>query len=174
MLQKNKLKILGLFFEEPTKNFHLREVSRLTGIAVTSARKYLNELLDEGLILKSTKTIYPSYLANESNRMFKVHKQQVMILRLYSSGLVDYLERTTLPRCIVLFGSVRKGEYTQKSDIDIFIQSSSKKLDLQKFEKLLGHKISLLFEVNLRNLSAELFSSIVNGIVLSGYLKVST
>lgn len=172
MLHTRKLKIMELFFEEPTKNFQLREISRLTDIAVTSVRKYLKELLDERLVRKSTKTLYPSYLANESNRMFKVYKQQRMIFKIYLSGLVDYLEETALPNCIILFGSVRKGEYTKKSDIDIFVQSSEHRLKLRKFEKKLNHKINVLFEADLKDLSKELFNNIVNGIVLSGHLKL--
>ena len=172
MLHKNKLKIMGLFFEEPTRNFQLREISRLSNIAVTSTKKYLKELLNEELITKNTKTLYPSYNANESNRMFKVYKQQIMIFKIYLSGLIDYLEETSLPNCIILFGSVRKGEYTKKSDIDIFIQSSKHRLDLQKFEKYLNHEINVLFEADLKDLSKELFNNIINGIILFGYLKL--
>lgn len=172
MIHRNKLKIMEVFFEEPTKNFQLREISRLTNIAVTSVKKYLKELVDENLVRKSTETLYPSYLANETNRMFKVYKQQRMIFKIYLSGLVDYLEKTSLPTCIILFGSVRKGEYNKDSDIDIFIQSSKHKLELRKFEKQLNHKINILFEADLKDLSKELFNNIVNGIILYGYLKL--
>lgn len=172
MLHKQKLKIMELFFEEPARNFQLREVSRLTNIAVTSTKKYLKELLDENLIIKSTKTLYPSYLANTPNRMFKVYKTQAMLYKIYLSGLVDYVEDTCLPNCIILFGSFAKGDYYKKSDIDIFIQSSEYDLELQKFEKRLKHKINVFFEDDLRDLSKELFNNINNGIILSGYLRV--
>ena len=172
MLHKNKLKIMELFFEEPVRNFQIRGISKLTDIAVTSVKKYLQELIKDGLVRKSTKTLYPSYVADENSRMFRIYKQQIMIFNIYLSGLIDYLEDECLPRCIILFGSVRKGEYNKKSDIDIFVQSSEEGLELKKFEKQLKHKINIFFEDNLKNLSKELFNNIINGIKLRGYLKI--
>lgn len=163
---------MKLFFEEPGRNFQLREISRLTNMAVTSVKRYLKELVNEKLVRQDTKTIYPSYLANETNKMYKIYKQQIMIINIYQTGLIDYLEKITLPTCIILFGSVRKGEYTKNSDIDLFIQSSEHKLELKRFEKKLKHNINIIFEADLRELSDELFNNIVNGIVLDGYLKI--
>jgi len=172
MLHQNKIKIMKLFFEEPSRNFQIREISRLTKIAVTSVKNYLKELQKEKLIKKDKKTLYPSYVSNQQNRLFKVYKQQFIILKLYSTGLIDYLEDELHPRCIILFGSVRKGDYNKNSDIDIFIQSNRKSIDLTRFNKILKHKIILFFEENINKLSKELFNNIINGIKLSGYLKL--
>lgn len=172
MLHTNKLKILELFFEEPNRNFHLRQVSRLTSIAVTSVKKYLNELLKDKLIMKDTKTIYPTYLANETNPLFKLYKKQFLVQKLFFSGLTDYLEQTVHPRCIILFGSMSKGEYTKASDIDLFIQSSEQELNLNNFEKKLKHKINTLFEPELSRLNKGLLNNILNGDVLSGQIRL--
>jgi len=172
MLHKNKLKIMKLFFEEPSKNFQIRGISRLTKIAVTSVKNYLEELQKDELVKKDKSTLYPSYVANQQNRLFRIYKQQFIIFKLYSSGLVDYLEDRLHPRCIMLFGSARRGEYNKDSDIDIFVQTSEESINLTKFEKILKHKISLFFEENINGLSSELFNNIINGIKLSGYLKL--
>ncbi len=172
MLHKNKLKIMKLFFEEPSKNFQIRGISRLTKIAVTSVKNYLRELQKDKLVKKDKNTLYPSYIANQQNRLFRIYKQQFIIFKLYSSGLVDYLEDKLHPRCIILFGSAGKGEYNKDSDIDIFMQTSEKSINLTKFEKILKHKISLFFEEKINKLSNELFNNIINGIRLSGYLKL--
>ena len=163
---------MDLFFEEPSRNFQIREISRLTKLAVTSVKNYLKELEQENLINKDKKTLYPSYVANQQNRLFKIFKQQLIILRLYSSGAIDYIEDELNPKCIILFGSARKGEYVKNSDIDIFVQSREKNLNLKKFEKLLKHKMSLFFKEDINKLSEELFNNIINGIKLSGYLKI--
>ncbi len=172
MLHTNKLKILELFFEEPNRNFHLRQISRLTKTAVTSARKYLDELLQENLIVKDTKTIYPTYLANETNTIFRIYKQQNTTLKLFSSGLIDYLEEKTMPKCIILFGSMSKGEHNKNSDTDLFIQSKDQDLNLEQFEKKLKHKINILFEPELKNLNQGLLNNILNGSVLSGQIRL--
>jgi predicted nucleotidyltransferase len=168
----NKLKILELFFEEPTRNFQIREIARLTKIAHTSVKNYLEKLRKEALIRKVKTNIYNSYIANQENRIFKIYKQQHLTLKLYKSELIDYLEDNLQPKCIILFGSGRKGEYIKTSDIDLYVQVSEKPLNLMKFEKILKHKINLFFEEDINELSNELFNNVVNGIVLSGYLKI--
>lgn len=172
MLHKNKLKIMELFFEEPSRNFQIRGIGRLTNIAFTSVKKYLEELQNENLVKKDKKTLYPSYVANQECRLFKIYKQQFIIFKIYSSGLIDYLEDELHPRCIILFGSMREGEYCRDSDADLFIQSNDMGINLVKFEKILGHKINLFFKHDVNKLSKELFNNIVNGIRLSGYLKL--
>ena len=173
MLHKNKLKILELFFEEPSKEFHIREISRLSKLPASSVQNYLKELLKEKLVNRNEEGIYPSYSANASNRLFKVYKWENMVLKLHMSGLIDHIEDSCHPSCIILFGSVRKGEYDKTSDIDLFVQSGRKSLDLNKFEKVLKHKVNLFFEESIGNLSEELFNNVVNGIKLSGYLKLN-
>jgi len=163
---------MELFFVVPTRNFQIREIARLTKIAHTSVKNYLEELRKENLVKKIKGNIYNSYIATSENGLFKIYKQQHLILKLYTSGLIDYLEDKLLPGCIMLFGSGRKGEYTKTSDIDLFVQSSEKPLNLTKFEKILKHEINIFFEENINKLSNELFNNIVNGIILSGYLKI--
>ena len=163
---------MNLFFEYPSRNFQIREVSRLSKIAVTSVKKYLDELRKEGFVIKDKNTLYPSYISNQQNRMFKIYKQQYFILKLHSSGFIDYLEDELHPKCIVLFGSMGKGEYNYGSDIDIFIQAPEKKLNLLQYEKKLNREINLLFEENFSRLSKELKNNVINGIILKGYLKV--
>ena len=172
MLQQNKTKLLRFFFEEPTRRFHIRELARMSGIAHTSVKNYLQELVIEKLIIKVKSPLYAAFIANEENRMYRLRKQQDMVFQIYSSGLVDFLEDSLQPRCIILFGSVRKGEYNKTSDIDIFIQTQERKIDLSKFEKKLQHSISLFFEEDIHKLSNELFNNIVNGFKISGYLKL--
>ena len=172
MLHNNKLKIMKLFFEEPSRNFQLRGISKITKIAVTSVKNYLIELQKKDLIKKDRKTLYPSYVANQQNRLFKIYKQQYMIFNLYSSGLVDFLEDNLFPKCIILFGSMGKGDYVKSSDIDLFVQTDEHPINLSKFENSLNHKINLFFESKINKLSNELFNNIINGIVLSGYLKL--
>jgi predicted nucleotidyltransferase len=164
--------ILDIFFENPSKNFQIRGIAKLLKIPKTTVSYNVNALLKRKLIIKEKKGVFPSFRANETNSLFKVYKQHSMILKIYQSGLVDYLEKKTLPRCIILFGSIRKGEYDARSDIDIFVQSSEQTLDLVKFEKKLGHKINALFEPELKDLSEELLNNIINGIVLYGSLRV--
>jgi len=163
-------KIMDLFCEEPSRCFQIREIARITKIAHTSVKNKLKELEKEKLIKKVKTNIYYSYAANQNSK-YKTYKQITMQWKIQNSGLIDYLE-TLLPKCIILFGSVRKGEYTKTSDIDIFIQTKETKLQLKEYEKKLKHLINIFFEENINSLSDELFNNIINGIKLRGYLKI--
>src|SRR3989344_31051 len=151
MLQKdNRHKILGIFFDDPLPEgigFQLREISRKTKIATPSVKNYLNELEKEGLIFKTKHRIhgYPVYYANRDGENFKFLKKLDNILRLRESGLLDYLSDYSMPEAIILFGSAARGEDIKDSDIDLFVLSKEERLNLNKFEKILGRRINIFF-----------------------------
>lgn len=171
-IKENKKKILELFFDFPTKQFQLRQISRKTKIAITSVRKYVNDLINEKVVIKITGGIYPSFKANREGEIFRFYKKLNIIERLKSSGLISYVDDSCMPNSIILFGSVSRGEDIENSDIDLFIQSKEIKLNLSKFEKKLNRKINLFFEKDFLRLNKELKNNILNGVILEGYLKV--
>lgn len=178
MLQKyNKWKVLKAFFENPNPEgtgFQLREIGRITNLATTSVKRYLNELVNEELIIKSKHRIhaFPVYWANTDSEKFRFLKKIETIMTLKDSGLIDFLESKCMPDVIILFGSASRGEDTIKSDIDLYLMCKERKMDLQDFEKKIKRKISLLFGKDFGELSSELKNNIINGIILKGYLKV--
>ena len=178
MLQKdNRYRILRIFFEDPSPKgigFQLREVSRKVAIATPSVKKYLTELEKEGLIFKVKHRIhgYPVYYANRDNDSFKFLKRLDTLMKIKESGLLEYLSESCMPDVIILFGSSASGEDLKDSDIDLFVASKDEKLSLDKFEKHLNRKISILFSDSFGRMSKELKNIIINGVILKGYLKV--
>ena len=164
--------ILQEFFYFPRKSFQIREISRNTKIAQPSVINHLKDLVKEGLILKKEGGIYPAYTANRENEFFKTYKKNDLILKMKKIKLINYIYDSCLPNAIILFGSASKGEDIEESDIDLFIQSPEKKLDLEKYDKILKRKISLFFKEDFSKLSNELKNNILNGIIIKGYLKV--
>lgn len=158
-------KLLELFFENPYSTFTIREISKKTKIPSSTVQRYLKKLRKIKLIDKENRANITPY--------FKNKKTFFIIDKIFKTGLIDYLEETMAPSAIVLFGSARKGEYEKNSDIDIFIESTSKdKLNIHNFEKKLGHKIQLFIKKNIHDLPDDLFNNIMNGIKLKGYLKI--
>ncbi|MEK6913108.1 MAG: nucleotidyltransferase domain-containing protein [Nanoarchaeota archaeon] len=150
----------------------MREISRNTKLAQPSIMNHLKALVKEGLILREEKGIYPAYVANRENEFFKEYKKADLILKMKQIKLIDYIYDSCLPNAVILFGSSSKGEDTEESDIDLFVQSPEKKLNLEKYEKILKRKISLFFEEDFSRLSKELKNNILNGVIIKGYLKV--
>ena len=173
MLQKSTTKkVLKIFLQEPTKVHYLKEISRKTGIAHTSISKILEEFLKEEIITikKETKgsRVFPEYMYNFHKRENKTIKRLNNIEYIFESKLIEQLITKTSPRCITLFGSYEKGEDTEESDIDIYIEAENINLDLRKYEELLKRKIELHFNMDIKNYPKELRNNIANGTNLFG------
>src|SRR3989338_3944539 len=170
MVQKDsRERIIQEFFDSPRKNFQMRELSRRTKVAQPSVMNHLKSLVREGLVMKEKKSVYYSFRANKENINFKLLKQQNLVWKIHASGLLNHLEVNFIPSCILLFGSGSRGEDTETSDLDLFVQAEENEVDLQKYEKKLNRKISLFFEPKINTLSKELLNNLINGQVLSGY-----
>ena len=76
-----------------------------------------------------------------------------------------------MPKSIILFGSYSKGEDTETSDIDLFVECKSEELNLKIFEKRLERKIELHFKERFTLYPKELKNNIINGIVLHGFFR---
>ena len=86
--------------------------------------------------------------------------------------LIRNIAEKTRPNCIILFGSGAKGEDTEKSDIDLFVQAKRQKIKTDKAKNNLNRKINLLFEPKIKNLNKEFINNLSNGIVVYGFLEV--
>lgn len=158
-----------LFLREPLKGFHLREIERVAKIGLPSVKKYVDFLLKDGLIKKEKYGVYFNYSSNRDSRNFKLLNRFYLLTNL--NFVVEEISEKVHPNVIILFGSASKGEDTEKSDIDIFVQSKRKSFDFSKIEGKLNRKINLLFEPDILNINKNLFNSIINGIVLQGVLE---
>lgn len=176
MLQKcSILKTAGIFFKEPTKEHYLLEISKKASIAHTSIKKYLTTLKKLSIITemieKKGKRKFPIYKANINNKTYRKYKMIYNLIELKESNLIESLKDQLMPKSIVLFGSYQKGEDIENSDIDLFIECKEEKIELTKFKKQLKRNIQLHFKENFKKYPNELKNSIINGIVLEGYLE---
>ena len=163
---------MDVFFKQPTKVFHIREISRLIKLTQPSVTLHLKELEKDNLILRSEEGLYGGYKSNRDSDSFKLLKEQNTIYELNRSGCIEFIYEKIMPQAVVLFGSAVKGEDIETSDIDLFIEAKEEEIDLNKFEKILKRKISLFFKEDFTKLSSELKNNIINGIKLRGFLKV--
>ncbi len=170
--KNNTYRILELFIELPNKDFSLRGIARELKLSHATVLKHIDDLCKLNLVKKKDETLYLTYYANTENRQYKFYKKNYLIFKLFNSGLIDFIQKQTLPSSIILFGSGAKATFTENSDIDIFIEAKRNNLSLSKYKKKLKHKINFLFESNINNLSSELRNNIINGVVLYGFIKI--
>lgn len=172
-------RVIALFAHFPDKEFSLSEVAQLTKVKKSNMGGILNILhKQEIIIITKLKSIW-RIKANRDNLNFIKMKIVYNLNFVYQGGLVEFLISSYKnPKAIVLFGSFRKGEDNSDSDIDIAILDNSINeyktfylRELYEFEKEINRKIQIhLF--NERLIDINLFNSIANGIVLSGFLEV--
>ena len=176
MLQKcSIIKVAIVFFNEPTKQHYLKEISKKANIAHTSVITHLTELKKQKIIIetreKKGKRTFPFYTANIDSDDYKTYKKLINQIQLEESNLINFLKDTCMPKTIIVFGSYQKGEDTETSDIDIFLECKKKELQLNTYETKLKRKIQLHFKDNFKEYPGELQNNIINGTVLRGYLE---
>ena len=176
MLEKSsEWELAKLFFKKPLYSYHLREICRLLNWSPVKVRSYLKTLKENGLIVEYREknlALFKSCIGKES---FKRYKLVYNLLQAYK--IAEILEeKLEYFDAIILFGSSSRGEDTERSDFDICIIGSKEvEINLEKIEKELNRKISLLFIEELKELkrkNKELLNNLINGFVLRGYLKV--
>lgn len=175
MKRKNiKEKIREYFFINPTAKLRVREIERVLDLPLPSIIRYCKELEKEGIlaIQKTGNVVF--YTANRTHENYLLEKKLYNIKSLYVSGLIEFLKTDLINPVIILFGSYSKGEDIEKSDIDLYIETSSKKeLLLKKFESKLKRKIQIFKHKSINEIkNIHLSNNIINGVILNGFIEV--
>ncbi len=142
LLPTTKEKILKLFFKNPLLEIHQRETSRLAKISPHSAHLYLKEFVKKGLLNQRAISNMTFYKVNpESEFLFKIfeffemekrerflsgNKKIARLLTEYTKTLLKLSLREI--QMVILFGSVARGDWTRRSDIDILTVTGKKNL----------------------------------------------
>ena len=174
-MRRNNIKqaIEEHFFINPTVKLRVREIERTLKLPLPSVIRYCKELEKEGILTTEKTGKVTFYTASRSENYF-LEKKLYNIKMVYHSGLIEYLKIELSNPAIVLFGSYAKGEDTENSDIDIYIETHSKKqVSLEKFKKLVHREIQVFQHKNLKEVSnPHLANNIINGITVNKYIEV--
>lgn len=176
-------KVLGWFFSYPLTPISLTDLAAQLKISKKTTSKIVGQLIKEEFLIKE-----------EIGRVWRIYCNQQHIYNytrkigynlslvyqaLYESGAIGQInEITGNPKVIILFGSYRKGDDTDKSDIDLAIEvtgNEEPKIICLGVLPNLGYRknIPLNLHIFSRNkIDINLFSNISNGIVLQGFLEV--
>jgi len=166
-----RYKILQVFFDQPNKQFQLRQLSRITTISLPSVKHHVEWLYNHHLLIKTHEGVYEGYKASLTQQ-YKILKRNDLLLRLETTGLIQTVENKCTPNCIILYGSAVQGTDDERGDIDIFIQSRKYQIPLTQYEQQLHRTIHLLFEPNISKINKEMKNTLANGIIVSGYYVV--
>jgi len=172
-------KVLTWFFSFPSREIGLSDLSEAVGISKATANRIVNQLVKEkflnvevlGNVWRISCAKYHPY-----NFSMKIGYNLMMI---YGSGILKEVhEKVKNPRAVVLFGSYRKGDDNEKSDIDIAVEvfgDEGMKIDERCFITRFGYREHVQVNMHIfsrSKIDLNLFANIANGIVLEGFLEV--
>lgn len=169
-----KEEIKEYFFINPTDRLRVRNIEKKLNLPLPSVIRYVKDLEKEEILKSSFIANIKLYSANRTSRNFLLEKKFFNIRSLYNRGLIDFLIQEYDNPVIIVFGSYAKGEDTEKSDIDIYIETSEKTMkNISSFEKKLNRTIQIFKYKSIKSIeNKELANNIINGFTINGFLEV--
>ncbi|MBW2983424.1 nucleotidyltransferase domain-containing protein [Candidatus Woesearchaeota archaeon] len=167
-------RIMEHFLQHPTAKLRVRQVERETGISLPSVIRHVKRLAQEGILKQQEIGGVTLYTADRANEAYKKEKRLHNLRAIHESGLLRHLIDELDNPSIILFGSYDKGDDTEDSDIDLYIQTPSKKKPrLDAYEKKLERSIQPHISKRLDDIkNDELKDNIINGTILNGHVEV--
>src|SRR3989344_9572968 len=96
-------KILTMFFENPSKEFQIRGIARMLKIPKTTVSYKINAFVKKGNVIRQKGGIFPTFRANNESELYRFEKKQEYLKRIMDSGFLDYIEKETNSKCIILY-----------------------------------------------------------------------
>ena len=170
-------RVLTVFFDEPYREFHLREIAEIADISPSTAKRFLDFYESSGFLVKERKANLALFKANVENNSFTFMKVALFLFK--ARPLTDFLKEAYAGSSVVLYGSCARGEDGPESDVDLLIVGKRvEKMDLTRYEGLLGRRINTIvfdpqeWEEKAEEDKAFYERILVDGIVLQGTLPV--
>lgn len=163
--------ILNFFFIKSDLTFNIHQLSKALEVSQPGVAKAL-KLLEKKQYITKQKQDSGRWDIKLNDNLKTIQLKRVYNLKqLYQSNLPTFLFDKFPGATIILFGSYSRGEDTTNSDIDIaIIGYKEKKLNLEKYNKLLEREIILQFYDSLGKIHKNLRNNLLNGITLRGYV----
>jgi len=172
-ISRTREKILRLFYERPERRIHLRGIVRTAGVNPQNAHKYLQEFVEDGLLLRSDSPQFVLYRLNPKNEilfkifeLFELRKKEefksnnpVLSRRLLRyMQVLGHLSENEI-RIIVLFGPAARGEWSERSKVDILTVSSTKAnpKKMARIHQEAAQKVRLMLTIESSNLAVDDF-----------------
>lgn len=161
LIPTGRKKILEIFLKDPFNEIHLREIARLSKSSLTNVDSSMRLLVKNDIFTRnemSHSTFFKPNLANdETTKIFELlelerrkafyakNKNIARLLKKYTDSIIDLSNKRI--QLVVLFGSVARGEWTSKSDIDVLAVASDKEKEITNILNKAKTDVSPLLEI---------------------------
>jgi predicted nucleotidyltransferase len=172
-------KIITWFFSFPNSIQGLNGLSEQLSISKTTAKIIVESLVREGFLKKEELGKVWRITCNQQHPYNVTRKIAHNLAGIYESGIIEAIfELVPGAKAIILFGSYRKGDDVETSDIDVAAEIVGNEAPkIVELGILQSHGYRKNIKINLHVFSKNyidinLFANIANGIVLAGFLEV--
>jgi len=154
--------VLSILYGRVGKNFYLRQLARLTDIALGPVQREIRQLVEAGLVSKKTIGTQTLYSANRESPVFREIKGLVT----KTVGMHDVLVEALSPlrdeiNLAFVYGSIARSREREHSDVDVMVVG---KVDFGVIvEKLRDAEKTLNREINPTVYSIREFSKKLRG-----------
>jgi predicted nucleotidyltransferase len=174
------LRILNIFFEDPYREYHLREAASRAKVSPSTAKRFLQEYTRLQLIAETRKANLHLFKANLDQTSFRLWKTSFFLLR--NMPLLQQLANQYPVSSLTLYGSCATGTDAPGSDLDLLLitrkdeDPPSRQLDI--LSSRTGRIVQLLrytpeeWEKKAREDKPFYERVIIDGIAISGALPV--
>lgn len=122
------------FFLEKNEKIHVNGLAKRLGISPGTAQRYLTEYEKQGLLEKEKTANSITYKMKESPLSLELKK--TFFLSKIAPFIQEILQENPFISKLALYGSHAKGNYDEKSDIDLLAISHQKKIELKAMKKI--------------------------------------
>ncbi|TKJ17703.1 hypothetical protein CEE44_04185 [Candidatus Woesearchaeota archaeon B3_Woes] len=171
-MESKEENVIGLFFNNPTKEWRFEEILKEAKITRSKANKWLKQFIKEELIKRiKEKGKMPYYISNYKSYSYKNKKKLFALNKMYDSGFLNHLSSLPKAKTVIIFGSFARSDWYRNSDIDIFIYGGLEDLKLAKYEMKLHRDIQVFVCHNQKELNKfgeGLIRNIIKGNIVKG------
>jgi predicted nucleotidyltransferase len=139
--------VLAVLYGHVGQSYYLRQLARMTGIALGPVQRELRQLVDAGLVTKRIQGTQTLFTANELSPVFSEMRSLVA----KTVGMHDVLLAALSPLnskidLAFVYGSVARAGETEQSDVDLMVVGTPKFADvvdqIANAQKILNREIN--------------------------------
>jgi predicted nucleotidyltransferase len=154
--------MLAVLYGHVGESYYLRQLARMTGIALGPVQRELRQLVDGGLVTKRAQGTQTLFTANESSPVFAEMRSLVA----KTVGMHDVLLASLRPLekkidLAFVYGSVARAGETEQSDVDLMVVGTAGFADV--VDRIADAQKALNREINPTVYTAMEFTSKLRG-----------
>jgi predicted nucleotidyltransferase len=171
LIPNRRKKILEVFFRDPFKEVHLRQVVRLSNVSLSNVDNSMRLFVKDDMFKRreiSNMVFFKPNLENEAllkifeylelekrKDFYNKNKKIARLLQKYSQDIVSLSNKKI--QMVILFGSVARGDWTKSSDIDMLAVVSGKENEVTSVLNKAKVGVSPLLEIRPISTTTEKF-----------------